>query len=92
MSRSTKKDYPRKFDSRRFDYSCRCHGSCSYCKNTRLFFDEKERVKLEGQVDEWFGYWNLSDSYDADTNAYDERLKQIGVSPWDFDTRRELDV
>lgn len=45
MSRSTKKPYPKKFDARRFDWSCKNHGSCDYCKNNRLFFDKKARAK-----------------------------------------------
>jgi len=92
MSRSTKKDYPRKHDSRRFDYTCRCHGSCSYCKGNRLFFDDKERVKLEGQEDEFFGYSSYSDPSDVDMDRYDTRLKEIGIDPYDFKTRSELDV
>lgn len=47
MSRSKKKDYPKKFDSRRFDWSCRNHGSCSYCKDNRTFFDKAARVKAD---------------------------------------------
>ena len=49
-------------------------------------------MRVEGQEDEWFGYWNLPDPHDADTDLYDNRLKEIGVDPWDFETRRELDV
>ena len=45
MSRTTKKDYPKKFDSRRFDWSCKHGGSCSYCRDNRMFFDKKARVK-----------------------------------------------
>jgi hypothetical protein len=52
--------------SKRFDCSCRNHGSC--------------------------GYWNLPDPSDATDAAYDKGLKQIDVDPWDFETRRELDV
>jgi len=78
--------------SKAFDCSCRNHGSFGYCKSTRTIFDKKAQARVEGQVDEWFGYWNLPDPYDAITNAYDEGLKQIGVDPWDFEARRELDV
>lgn len=45
MSRSTKKPYPKKFDARRFDWSCKNHGSCDHCKNNRLFSDKKARAK-----------------------------------------------
>lgn len=78
--------------SKAFDCTCRNHGSCSYCERNRTLFDKKARLRVADQVDEWFGYWNLPDPHDAITNAYDERLKQIGVDPWDFETRRELDV
>lgn len=78
--------------SKRFDCSCRNHGSCGYCESNRTLFDKKARLRVEGQVDEWFGYWNLPDPHDASSDAYDSRLKEIGVDPWDFETRRELDV
>ncbi len=78
--------------SKRIDHTCRNHGSCSYCEGNRLIADRKARMRLEGQVDEWFGYWNLPDPHDASSDAYDSRLKAIDVDPWDFETRRELDV
>lgn len=49
-------------------------------------------MRVEGQVDEWFGYWGMPDPSDATEAAYDERLKAIDIDPWDFETRRELDV
>jgi len=66
MSRSIKKDYPKKFDSRRFDWSCKHGGSCSYCHDNRLFFDRKARAKakkkeqlgaLSPSEAEEFDYW-----------------------------------
>jgi hypothetical protein len=45
MSRSKKKDYPKKFDSRRFDWTCRNHGSCDYCRRNRTHFDARARAK-----------------------------------------------
>ena len=45
MSRSIKKDYPRKNDSRHFDWSCKNGGSCEYCRSNRLFFDSKARTR-----------------------------------------------
>jgi hypothetical protein len=53
MSRSIKKDYPKKFDSRRFDQSCRNHGGCDYCKYNRLFFDRKKRTAAALDVRRW---------------------------------------
>lgn len=49
MSRSTSRKYPKKFDSRRFDWSCRNHGSCAYCRRNRLHFDARARVKANIQ-------------------------------------------
>jgi hypothetical protein len=49
MSRSIKKDYPKKFDSRRFDWSCKHGGSCSHCRGNRLFFDKKARARADKQ-------------------------------------------
>jgi hypothetical protein len=46
----------------------------------------------EEQTDEYFGYWGCCDPYDASTNAYDEVLIRFGIDPWDFKTRRELDI
>ena len=78
--------------SKAFDCTCRNHGSCAYCESNRTIFDTKARMKVEGQEDEWFGYWGMPDPSDATEAAYDERLKAIDIDPWDFKTRRELDV
>ena len=78
--------------SKRFDHTCRNHGSCSYCEGNRTIFDKKARMKVEGQEDEFFGYNNLPDPSDVDTDRVDERLKEIGIDPWDFETRREIDA
>ena len=78
--------------SKAFDCSCRNHGSCGYCENNRTLFDKKARMRTADQVDEWFGYWNLPDPHDASSAAYEEYLEKIGIDPWDFETRRELDI
>jgi hypothetical protein len=31
-------------DSRRFDHSCRNHGSCDYCFDNRTFFHKKREA------------------------------------------------
>ena len=77
--------------SKAIDHTCRNHGSCSYCESNRTIADKKARMKVEGQVDEWFGYWNLPDPADVNTDRVDERLKEIGVDLWDFETRTEID-
>ena len=78
--------------SKAFDCSCRNHGSCGYCESNRTLFDKKARMRVEGQVDEWFGYWNFPDPHDASSAAYEEYLEKIGIYPWYFETRRELDI
>ena len=40
--------------SKVFDYSCRNHGSCDYCKNNRLFSTFKLRDKANREIKEWF--------------------------------------
>ena len=42
MSRTAKKQYS---GSKKWDHTCRNHGSCSYCRENRLFFDRKARLK-----------------------------------------------
>lgn len=54
------KNYPNRKDkrrpyrgSKRFDRSCRNHGSCKYCENNRTFFDKKARVVAEEKLNEY---------------------------------------
>lgn len=35
------------YDSRSWDGSCRCHGSCPYCSNGRQHFDRKKRIDAD---------------------------------------------
>jgi hypothetical protein len=81
MSRSRKKDYPKIHDSRRFDWSCRHGGSCSYCRRNRLHFDAKARSKadLTEQSNEWFGYWGHPDPTDVDMSLSDELGEKFGI-------------
>lgn len=47
------KDYPNRKDhrkpylkgSKRFDLSCRCHGSCTWCLSNRIHSINKEKLK-----------------------------------------------
>ena len=78
--------------SKAIDCTCRNHGSCSYCESNRTIFDIKARMKLEGQEDEWFGWWNMPDPTDVNIDIFDERLKAIGIDPWDFEALKELDI
>ena len=94
MSRSKKKDYPKKFDSRRFDGNCRNHGSCSYCEGNRTHFDKKARARADkdNQANEFFGYWHHPDGSDALESATNKRLEQIGVDPHDWKALVELGI
>lgn len=38
--------------SKRFDKTCRCHGSCSYCRNNRLHASEVRKDKANQQEKE----------------------------------------
>lgn len=39
--------------SKRFDRSCRNHGSCSYCKSNRTFFDKRKRLAADEAIEEF---------------------------------------
>lgn len=49
MSRTRKQPYRK---SRRFDKTCRCHGSCSYCTNNRLIQQAREELRIRQQLQE----------------------------------------
>ena len=78
--------------SKAIDCTCRNHGSCTFCEHNRTIFDVKARMRLEGQENEWFGYWNYPDPSDICDTRFEERLKEIGVDPWDFEALKELDL
>jgi len=81
MSRSSKKDYPKKFDSRRFDHTCRNHGGCGYCVNNRTFFDRKSRNKADknNQEIEFFNYFELLDPTDVNMDVSDELMEKFEI-------------
>jgi len=78
--------------SKRFDCSCRNHGSCGYCLGNRTLFDKKARLRVAGQEDEFFDYWFQLDPSCVNEDVTNEALEKIGIDPRDFETRRELDV
>ena len=80
-----KKEYRKPYrGSKRFDHSCRNHGSCSYCEGNRTIFDKKARMRVEGQENEWFGYWNIPDPYDASMSHFEKLYEEKGLDPWDL--------
>lgn len=38
------------YGSKRFDRTCRNHGSCDYCKANRLYSDKKRRDAMDEKV------------------------------------------
>jgi len=54
------KEYPNRKDkrkpyrkSKRFDHTCRNHGSCGYCEDNRRFFDKKQRFFADKELKEF---------------------------------------
>lgn len=41
-------------DSRRFDYSCRNHGSCAWCEHTRTFERKRKAFSAQNEIDEYY--------------------------------------
>ena len=39
--------------SKRFDRTCRCHGSCPWCKENRTHSDEVRRRAAEEELEEY---------------------------------------
>lgn len=70
MSRTTKKPYPNKFDSRRFDWSCKNHGSCSHCRHNRLFADKKARVRANMSEQEQDQYPCEEEDWDSEIDSW----------------------
>jgi MoaA/NifB/PqqE/SkfB family radical SAM enzyme len=59
MKRILKNKYGKKRDwrepyreSRRFDATCRCNGSCPYCKNNRLHSQIVKKLSAEEEIEE----------------------------------------
>lgn len=50
-NKEKRKEY---FGSKKFDHTCRNHGSCSWCKNNRLFSDKKRKYSIDEQLDEYY--------------------------------------
>lgn len=46
MSRTRKKPYR---GSRRFDRTCRCHGSCNWCRSNRTIQEQRSALAARAQ-------------------------------------------
>jgi len=80
------------YDSRRFDWSCKNHGSCAYCRNNRTFKHKKNSIQKNKteQVNEYFGYWHLPDPSDGEQAHWESVYRRMGIDPNDWDTLVEL--
>jgi len=68
----TRKDRRKEYSgSKRFDHSCRCHGSCGYCRDNRVYFDKRMRAAADEQVQEWKMFWNPEEYPNGTTNSTD---------------------
>ena len=47
MSKTRRRPYTK---SKRFDKTCRCHGSCAYCRGNRTYSDRKRRKAAEQEI------------------------------------------
>ena len=59
--------------SKAFDRTCRCHGSCPYCRGNRTFQGRKSIEGTKGQEDEFFGYWSYPDPIDVMMDISEEQ-------------------
>ena len=51
-----RKDHRKQYrDSRRFDATCKNHGSCSYCRDKRLYRYNKEIERTDNMLKEFYG-------------------------------------
>jgi hypothetical protein len=50
MARTRRKPYTK---SKRFDRSCRNHGGCPYCLNTRTYNDRRRRRAADAELEEF---------------------------------------
>jgi hypothetical protein len=55
-----------------FDRSCRNHGNCGYCESNRTIQSQREKGRLHGQEDEFYGRHNLPDGDDFSCPTCDQ--------------------
>ena len=41
------------YDSRRFDHTCRNHGSCSWCEGNRTYTSQRNLERTRDELDHW---------------------------------------
>ena len=64
MSRTYRKPYTK---SKRFDRTCRNHGSCPYCMSNRTFSDRKKRYFWKLDLKDFImgRHWELANPTDC---------------------------
>ena len=72
MSHKTRKDRRKEYTgAKRYDASCRCHGSCPTYHGDRVYFDKRMRAAADAQVQEWKTFWNPEEYPNGTTNSTD---------------------
>lgn len=51
------------YDSRRFDFSCRSHGNCSWCNRSRLRYQRLFDIVSQEQIDRLFCFWEIDENW-----------------------------
>jgi len=49
------------YDSRRWDRTCRNHGSCGWCYSNRLFSSTRSQFRVQDELEDW----NIQDPEDV---------------------------
>ena len=81
------------YDSRRWDCSCRNHGSCSYCLSNRTIQSKRaaKKADLGEQADEYIDRCiGAGDPYDGEQSHWESVYRKMGIDPNDWDTLVEL--
>lgn len=62
--------------SKKFDKSCRNHGSCDYCKDNRLHKFETDKLEAENKIKSWENEY-YQDDIDENWEDYLEKDKDL---------------
>jgi len=79
-----RKQYPKK-DSRNYDWSCRNHKSCPYCREGRQHFDKRYRRKAELDMEET----EMRDYLTIGSVPCEEECVQVGAENYYEESRKE---
>jgi hypothetical protein len=74
----------RYYGSKASDCTCRNHGSCSYCTDSRLHAALKQYAKTLGQEDDYIDMViGAGDPTDVEMNMSEELMERFGFDPND---------